>query len=59
MTKSAGFSLADGAQDDWFILAAAVTSVATSIMTCISTEKRYQTGYHLCAYGRFYVQSSS
>ncbi|KAF2870875.1 hypothetical protein BDV95DRAFT_607990 [Massariosphaeria phaeospora] len=34
-------------KDDWFMLAAAVTAVATSIMTCIATQPEYQTGYHL------------
>jgi hypothetical protein len=35
-------------KDDWFILAATITALATSIMTCISMGPAYQTGYHLC-----------
>ena len=34
-------------QDDWFMLAAAVTTVAATAMTMVSTERTYQTGYHL------------
>ncbi|ORY16832.1 hypothetical protein BCR34DRAFT_475752 [Clohesyomyces aquaticus] len=33
--------------DDWFMLAATVFSVGTSIMTCVSTLPTYQTGYHI------------
>ncbi|KAF2014143.1 hypothetical protein BU24DRAFT_462955 [Aaosphaeria arxii CBS 175.79] len=33
--------------DDWCMLVATVISVATSIMTCISTQAEYQTGYHI------------
>ncbi|KAF2472809.1 uncharacterized protein BDR25DRAFT_200116, partial [Lindgomyces ingoldianus] len=32
--------------DDWFMLAATIISVGTSIMTCVSTLPAYQTGYH-------------
>jgi hypothetical protein len=30
------------------MLAASTTSVATSIITCMSTQNSIQTGYHLC-----------
>jgi hypothetical protein len=30
------------------MLAASVISVATSVMTCLSTQSNFQTGYHLC-----------
>ncbi|KAF2732919.1 hypothetical protein EJ04DRAFT_496088 [Polyplosphaeria fusca] len=33
--------------DDYFMLAAAVVTAGTSIMTCISTLPVYQTGYHI------------
>ncbi|KAF2265896.1 hypothetical protein CC78DRAFT_542861 [Lojkania enalia] len=33
--------------DDWFMLVAAITAVATSIATCISTDRTIQTGYHV------------
>ncbi|KAF2659582.1 hypothetical protein K491DRAFT_565244, partial [Lophiostoma macrostomum CBS 122681] len=33
--------------DDWFMLAATLISVSTSIMTCISMLPAYHTGYHL------------
>ncbi|PVH93865.1 hypothetical protein DM02DRAFT_540645 [Periconia macrospinosa] len=33
--------------DDWVMLVAAIASIATSIMMCVSTAPRFLTGYHI------------